>query len=370
MRSAMRNSIQCLVLMIVCQASVAASQEVMGRVLNDVDGHEVPNALVELRDTSDRVIARQLSSANGRFRFQRTGASTYRVRVAAIGFAPLFSRVMSVNSGPQNPLEMRIVPRVIELAELVATGQRIGCRSVGDAQDNLPEVLEGARDALRVVEAAVNSRAVVFEASWVERRKVPGAQGFNKADSVPGRLSAWPLTSWDGDSLKLIGFARRIPNTPAGNYSYFGMDAEVMFSDWFLADHCLELSRQGEEHGDLRIRFIPRLTSSARLDVTSRADVQGEMVLDATDLAPRSLSYRYMNLPDNIPSGSAGGEVRFQRLKNGMWIPTEWRLWAPIPRGPNRLGRLEFVGEQSKSGRVLFVVPTGTHDTLRIEARR
>jgi hypothetical protein len=69
----------------------------------------------------------------------------------------------------------------------------------------------------------------------------------------------------------------------------------VLFSDWFLASHCIRVDE--EQAGQLEVRFAPEVRGD-------RAAIEGRLLLDRGSMELRQLDFEYVALPR-----TAGGEL-------------------------------------------------------------
>jgi hypothetical protein len=132
--------------------------------------------------------------------------------------------------------------------------------------------------------------------------------------------------------------------------TYFGPDARVLFTDWFLGSHCISVESRGERSDGgtgLIARFKPAKGTP------KRAGLQGSIELDPRSLALRWLRFEFAARPRWAPGGSAGGEIRFARMPDGAWVPVRWSMRAPIPRVVG--DRYRFFGVIEVGGRVTAV---------------
>ena len=109
-------------------------------------------------------------------------------------------------------------------------------------------------------------------------------------------------------------------------------DMQVMFSDWFLDTHCFTIDKKLSVGDTVVIRFDPARKSK-------HVDVSGDMVLDRTTLTLRRFSYALRNIPDGVPDRAAGGDMQFAELSAGLWVPTDWAIWAPITKVQRMISR-------------------------------
>jgi hypothetical protein len=138
----------------------------------------------------------------------------------------------------------------------------------------------------------------------------------------------WPVASAPPDSLAKYGFVHEPARNPADLLTapgpvYFGPDAKILFSDWFLDGHCFSVLSPTEAANDIVVAFAP-----AR---GARRDIRGKLTLDRQTLELRALDFWYTGLGRWVTGDSAGGRLSFRRLTTGAWIIDRWVIRAPIP---------------------------------------
>jgi hypothetical protein len=129
---------------------------------------------------------------------------------------------------------------------------------------------------------------------------------------------------------------------------YFGPDARVLFTDWFLGTHCISVE-SGSERTGIIAQFKPAKGTR------SAAALLGRLEFDRTSLALRSLSFEFAARPRWAPKGSDRGEIRFARLPDGVWLPVQWSMRAPVPSVRADGRRYQFFGVMEVGGRVTGV---------------
>ncbi|MEO5826441.1 MAG: carboxypeptidase-like regulatory domain-containing protein [Gemmatimonadales bacterium] len=335
------------------------AQSITGQVVDAETGADLAGALISAADPATGIIAaRAISSGSGRFRIvvARTGA--WRLTVAAIGYSPVRMAVTMADSVVAVP-QIRLARHAFRLPEIVAAASGSTCRPDTAGAPVLDRLIREAETALGLVQATIDSRRLEFATeTWNRRSFVGSADTLRGKDVARGRAS-WPIASADPGQLQREGFVHDPgeERTPDGFRDdagpvYYGPDAGVLFSPWFLASHCFAVA--GGSAGSLRISFAPR-------GIARRADVEGELVIDPATSSLTAIVFRYVGLPGWVPAGSAGGEVTFKRLDDGLWIVSSWKMRAPIrlengsPR-PARVPRFVLGGWAEVGGMVTEVV--------------
>lgn len=294
------------------------AQVLRGRVI-EAGGAPVPRALVELRLPDGSVPARTRSGASGAYAIVAPGPGAYRLRVVAIGYSPHLSEAFALATNTVHP-DVTMARVAVTLADIEVL-ERSRCGSGGGGAV-LARLLDAARTSLDVMQATVTADSgfavrVVRRTALATRR-----DSLITADTSAAQVTRWPIESVDPDSIRKVGFMVEGPVEGGTGYHWFGPDVRVLFAEWFLADHCYHLAGSAAD-GILTVRFEP--TGSRR-----RVDIAGTLELDATTLALHRLTFEHRNLPAPLRAGAAGGEIRFAERGDGVWLPVEWRIRAPI----------------------------------------
>ncbi len=334
-------------------AGALAAQSVRGRVVDARSGAAIAGALVELRDPGGRSLQIELATPSGAFEVTAPAPGRYLLRVAAIGYDRRAPQLISVPAGGVNLGAIGLNAAVLRLPDLLAISRNRYCGKKSLSDDTFGRLLESARTALDVLDETIASHRLAFVTRLIHSRTIFGmALNTEAADTTLEVLTRWPVESIDPDTLRVFGFERTVRRNGATVVEFYGPDARVLFSDWFLDDHCFQVAR--EKHPDrdtLRITFTPARKSS-------RVDLSGELLLDPHNLALLGLDYTHENLPKWMKKHSAGGTMTFLPLPSGLWITTHWALWGPIegesifdPSHP------QMAGMSERRGDVLQVIP-------------
>ena len=243
-----------------------AAQQLLGRAVREVDGTPLLEALIVLLDDSGHERARTVTSPTGGFELRAPGAGRYRLRVQRIGQrgwdTPPFNLAVAQISQPT----FRVPDRPFELQELSSSARRPNCAvTLGDASLGA-NLLEAAQTALALAEAEMAKGGRSY-ATETYHRTVPVVGPPEDSLALHGKLTGWPIQSVDLDSLRLSGFVRGdwpapspMNERPGDGPTYFGPDARVLFTDWFLGSHCISVDSSSERSGDgaaIVARFKP-----------------------------------------------------------------------------------------------------------------
>ncbi len=326
-----------------------AGQGVRGSVVDDAS-RPIANALVEVSTPAGEVVGRAATNQGGAYLVRLATAGIYQLRVRAIGYAQVRLAELHV---PAEMIELpvvRMIEAVAVLPEVVTRASGGRCRSTPETGRVLAPLLDAAASALEVMEQTLalgRSRHVVeiVQRSALATRR----DSIIEADTTRLGGLSWPVVSPGAEELRANGFASAPEGRRGGRWVFYGPDAAVLFSEWFLAGHCFDLIEAEPGSGTIVVRFEP----------TGRSDkvrVGGRLVLDQTSLALRELHFHHRNVPGNLPDGAVGGSVHFALGADGAWRPERWRMWAPIAL-PARAGQLVRLqrnpGTVEVSGRVV-----------------
>jgi carboxypeptidase family protein len=361
---------RCVVLALFLTAHRVAAQEVLGHTVRETDGSPVGEALIIMLDESGHENARAVTTPSGGFDL-RARAGRYRLRVQQIGQRGWETPPFNLAADQIFRPTVRVPDQPFELVELSASARRPNCSvTLGDASLGA-RLLEAAQTALALAEAEI-TKAHWSYATEGYRRMVPVAGPTQDSVAVQGRLAGWPIQSADPDSLRRSGFVQGEWPTPGSMNErsgvgpmYYGPDARVLFTDWFLASHCISVESQSGRSaaGTLIIaRFKPAKNTR------KAASLQGSLEFDRSSLALRSLSFQFADRPRWAPPESAGGEIRFARLPDGAWLPVNWKMRAPIPKLAGDAQRYRFFGVLEVEGRVTAIRGANGQRDRRAEA--
>jgi len=338
--------------------SPLSAQSVQGRLLAAPSQEPLAGALVALLDSAGTEVARAATTPSGGFALSAPRAGKYQVVVRQIGQLVWRSAPFTLAAGADYPLILRVAPRPHVLPPITVAARRTRCGVSLDDDDLLGRLLDAASTALGIAEESADAGTYRFTTDTYLKRLGADLAVVESTDTdLPG-LARWPIESADPDSLRVWGFVRTPPGTDAGPV-YYGPDARVLFSDWFLDSHCFEVESAGETA--VEVRFEPERRGR-------RVDLEGRLAIDRESLELRTLAFEYVGLPRWVPRDKAGGEVELRRLGAGAWVPTTWHLRAPLPGRSTRTSRITIRGWVETGGRVTAVrTPEGGVDSVLTE---
>jgi Carboxypeptidase regulatory-like domain len=361
-RSLSRSSFHAtaLPLLLLAGGSALRAQSVQGRVLALPGDTPVTGALVVLVDSAGGDVARAATTASGGFTLAAPHPGTYRITVNQIGWEAWRSRSFALTTGSSQPMVLHVQAQPYTLAPLTVEARRSRCGIQLGSPELVTRLLTVAQTALGLAEATAHSGDIRFSSETYRTRFSPNFDVADSTDTGVEPLASWPIQSAPPDSLRVWGFVRErgAESEPLGGSGpiYYGIDARVLFTDWFLESHCFRVEE--EKSGALVVRFTPA-------DRERRIDIEGRVVLDPASLELRRIEFTYVGLPRWVPRGHAGGEVLLRRLHGGPWVPFAWRLRAPVPRLELGSSERRLTGWLETGGRVRSVRgPDGEIDTV------
>jgi hypothetical protein len=336
----------------------AEAQTLAGRILESTSGAAVRGALTRLIDANGTPVGTALTDSAGRYFVRAPTPGTYTLRIERIGYSTFRSDSIDLRADVVRDFRIDVVP--IELPAVVADAKQM-CTS-SDRLTTQSEVIWGEiRKALdltswtssnALVEYTVSERTRWFEPSFFSSRAGPRKVSTDKRRGSPFAALA-------SDSLLQKGFIQEAEEE--GHFVYYAPDAALIASDEFQSTHCFQAKFDKKKPKQIGLSFEPT-------GEVGPYDVRGTLWIDRATGLLTHLEYSYNKLPVDAPSKTAGGDVEFVRLPNGMWIISSWRMRVPImtrlrtskgmrPAVGNIQQKSQSVVEARIGGRVVY---TGT----------
>lgn len=326
-----------LAALLLCAALPASAQTVRGLLTDSVSRSPLPGAFLTLVDASGVERARVMTNQAGEFVVTAPAAGSYRLRSKRIGFRPLVSAPLTLGAGETISYNLAVDPIPIPLQTIVVAGER-QCDVESGA--STAALWDEIREALAAVSWTSRVPAYWYDLVMFRRELTAGARRKSD-DSTWGRtgFSLNPIRNFaTSDELLTQGY---VVVTDTG-WIYRAPDPDVLLSPSFLRTHCFETQAgKGDNAGLVGLGF-----TSAR-DRTV-PEITGTLWVDRANSELRALDFKYIRLPQDLVSSSAGGHIEFLRLPSGVWIVRDW--WIRMPRSemkqrPMAMGeQLEVVG--------------------------
>lgn len=333
------------------------AQTVRGTVTERTSQSPIAGAVVFLLDANQAVVSRDLTTAAGSYRLTAPRSGTYRVRMLRIGFRPVMSDPVQLGADQDVTLPL-VIENVPVVLNAVRVERRANCSASVDATpayNAWNEVSTALNAALLSSRLRGTTATIVSYDRWTDGNNVVLRQGASVRTGLPGM----PWRSVSADSLHRAGF---VVKDASGWYTFHALDLDVLLSDTFLEDHCLQL--HGVDNGEIAIEYTPSR------DRGRHSEIRGFVWLSATTLELKRLQFRYVNVPREYENADAGGELHFLKLRNGTWAISKWQIHMPTAfrqersdsyRGPLR-SELRATEVKTTGGDLLRVIQNG--DTL------
>ncbi len=317
----LRHTIAFLATLGVLQPDPLRAQTIIGQVIEKNSGAPVPAGFVALIGADGQEIARALSNNDGRFVLRTREPGVYTVRSERIGFRASTSAPISLDRGERKHYQMEVEAIPVTLESIVVSGET-ECRSRPEEGRASATLWEEARKALTAVAWLRTQRRFRVDMRLWERRLDTLLRVVRESTQTHTGMARRPFRSLHPSDLTTRGYVR---SRRDGGYDFWGPDADVLFSDAFVSEHCFRIvpGLTEETVGHLGLSFEP----VGRREVS---DIEGVMWLDDQNAELRHVDFRYTNLELPAWTDDVGGRIEFLRLANGAWIVRRYFIRMPI----------------------------------------
>ena len=307
-------------LVLLLAARLVVAQEpvlVRGRVVGP-DSLPRSGVLVQaLTEQGDTSVARVATSTTGDFAFRATRPRV-RIRVLAVGYAPVDAGVFPVTAGAASIVIMHS-PQPVRLEALVSQARAV-CRPSAVGTQPAALLLAEAQKALVLASMATpsappNARYALL--SW--QAEPDGSPRGERSVRIASGASLRPFQSVPPVVIQQEGW---VVEEPDGT-SYRAPDASLLASEQFAREHCFRVESAATPSAPLiGVSFEP--VSRRRV-----AQLRGTLWLDARTYELQRVDFAYVNVPREVESSRAGGSIYLTRLPNGLWFEERWELRMP-----------------------------------------
>lgn len=309
-------SIIALTAIVIVGTATAAAQEVRGTIRLESTGEPVSGAVVRLVNDAGVTVNQTLSHETGAYRLLARFPGRYALAVERIGLATVHVEPFEVGTEETVVKHLTLGYQPLSLEGISVRGER-QCRLQRDASGAVQRLWEEARKTLTSVSLLEDAWFVSFRVARWERDLDP-EYGFVKTERTWRRtvMQATPFATRSPVELVAGGFVRE----EGDSLVYDGLDARILLSDAFLDAYCFEAVERGDSVG---LAFEPLERSHAI------KQIEGTLWLDRETAALGRIEFEYRNVPSPSRRLTSGGTIRFDRLENGAWIVSYWRLVIP-----------------------------------------
>lgn len=332
-----------------------SAQTLRGIVVDQLD-RPLAGVVLELTDTTTRVVVRTLSNERGEFRLTAPSAGRYRIRSARIGFRPVSTDLTALADGVEVTRRVALTSNPVALAAMTSTA-RTSCRLLGlDSTAATFLAWEQVRAALVATDVTAETRQFNTTSLSYERTQNVDGNLVRQGGSVSTAAVGQPWHSVSAESLRKVGYVAMESDSTR---VFHGPDAGVLASDTFLEDHCFQLV-PSDDPRRIGIAFQP---TPQRKNLP---EIQGTVWLDRGTSELRDIQWQYMNVARNIDDTATGGAMQFARLRNGAWVISRWSIRMPlvVMSGATRRETVSFRGVKIVGGEVVSASSSGGQDTL------
>lgn len=298
------------------------AQELRGLVLLPDGVTPAPGVVAVLIHATrpDSIVARGLTNDRGRFTLKIPESTATVLRLLRIGFEPMQGGTFTLARGEVFEASFTLHDNHVKLAtyDVRATAR---CQVQPNGAQLVAQLFQQARTALIAsttsLSGTISARAVNYTRQQNRRQQLLTPVQRSTLSNSTLR----PYSSIGVDSLEKVGYVV----DDHGDYNFYAPDAEVLLSDRFLTQHCLQLVNGTDSlAGSIGIGFRP--TAARR----NHVDIQGTLWLDRGTSELQFLEYTYTSLPDLLKSAELGGRVEYAHIPNGGWFVNNWFIRMPI----------------------------------------
>jgi len=351
-----RTACATVVAALLALATPVAAQSVYGVVRLAPDSMIAAGALVALVDSTGHEVVRTFTSVQGRYVLQARAPGAYHLRVLRIGYEPWVSPGFFLAAHQPRSYSPVVPGVVVTLPSITVTGTS-RCGAPTDTTGFIATLWQQVTTALRATTWAQEHQLFRFTSSeYLQKFDAQGrlilTERHIHAD-YSGRLGQ----ALSADSLVRGGFVEEAPGGPV----FHAPDAQVLFSEPFLATHCFGVRRgEGRRAGLVGLTFRP-------IDPDHPNDIRGVLWIGRKTLELRTLEFEFTSLGLDIHGAQANGEIDFERLPDGAWAIRRWRLRAPIASYSTGMQHPRF-GGYSVEGGVVTAVYTARGEPIRVDS--
>lgn len=333
------------VLSLTSAAGVSAQERgqlVLGQIVDEQAAAPIQGAFVQLVDSAGVVQASVLSNNAGRFILGAPRAGRYVLRAERIGYTTSVSDTLVVKAGQNLRYRFAVAAQAISLQGLQVKGER-RCRISREAGTATSTLWNEARKALDVVAWMARQKGVPYQAAIWDRTRDLVTLDLQSGDRrIASGFGRKAFSSVSAEDLARNGFVRKNAD---GTVTYYGLDAQTLLSDTFLAGHCFRAVEPGEgEKGLIGLGFEP-------LNDNGPPDITGTLWIDRKTSELRYLEFVYTRHLSTlgVPNSHFGGRIDFLRMPNGAWIVDRWWIRMPLWGEPVESARMGALAQAMMS---------------------
>lgn len=301
----------------VCAALLAAgplgAQTVHGVLVDDA-ARPVPSAIVVLVYPGGATNQGAMTDAQGRFTLIAAVPGRYTVRAERTGYRTA-EMVVDLRAGETvevrlaTAVQVFVLPRVDVVGEsrcTVRPGRGLAAYTLWDE----------ARKALRSAAFLQEAERLEYTVRTYRSEIVMRTGRSNRLYDEPRRVTGRPFVTLAPEQLAARGYVR----TDSDSVAFYGPDAQALLSDEFLDTHCLYVDPEAADAQTVGLAFEP---VERRRGIV---DIRGVLRIHRRTGGLRAVEYEYVGPRSSGWRSPGGGTVEFERLENGAWMVSRWRI--------------------------------------------
>lgn len=301
----------------VCAALLAAgplgAQTVRGVLVDDA-ARPVPSAIVVLVYPGGAANEGAMTDAQGRFTLVAAVPGRYTVRAERTGYR---TAEVVVELGAGQTVDVRLVTAVqvfvLPTVDVVGESRCTLRPGRGLAAYTL---WDEARKALRSAAFLQETERLEYTVRTYRSEIVMRTGRPDRQYDEPRRVTGRPFVTLTPAQLAAEGYVR----TESDSMAFYGPDAHALLSDEFLDTHCLFVDAEAADARTVALAFEP-VERRRRI-----VDIRGVLRIDRRTGDLRAVEYEYINPRSAGGRSPGGGTVEFERLVNGAWMVSRWRI--------------------------------------------
>jgi len=319
-RAAARRAGAVVACVLVVAATPGGAQTVRGLMVERENATPIEAGFVVLLGPDGKELARALTDLNGRFTLRAPAPGTYRLRSERIGYRLTLSPPVQLEAGPALEYRLDVESIPIQLEAIRVTGEN-KCRTRLEEGMSSATVWQEARKALTAVSWSQSQRDFRMRLRTYERELEPDLRVRTEQTRSAFGTARRPFYSPPPATLAAQGYLKA---DSGRGYTFYGPDADVLFSDEFVSGHCFRITNgPNDSAGLVGLGFQP-------VGRREHVDIEGVMWVDEKSAELRYVDYRYTNMTWGVKSPHVGGRVEFQRLPNGAWVVRRYYIRMPL----------------------------------------
>ncbi len=335
----------CLGSLLALAPTSLCGQTILVRVLNSESKAPIPTAFVSLMDDDGDPVLHALTNPQGRALFTLPGSGTYRLRAEMFGRETAWSPPIRVKPDSTASYVFELAVEAIPLAGIRVESEQ-QCKILPQHGREMARVWEEARKALSIQDWTDGAGLYLFRIlAWERDLDRDGLTVESETLRELATTDRNPMKSLPVEELMRDGFMRRLED---GRTEYHGPDASILISNIFLNSHCFRLTENEDQTGAIGLAFEPV--------GEKMPDIEGTLWLDRETAHLRFLEFKYVNAPNRLTKGVAGGRADFERMPDGTWIVRRWWIQVPTTAYRSIFSPNALVGIHETGGVVLEIM--------------